>query len=164
MTCTVLSVAPSANASTVGYMLDQSNALPDGIEYVMVVLSDDIAGQLDVWVETQTSLSGIAGDNYGIQSFGFNLADGSAVLPLSDDFILPDGWNVKTHKNMSEAGMFDFRLQGTGQSRQDPLHFSVLGLATEDIANDFASHIAGFAYSNRINSAFFYGNGIRSLP
>lgn len=161
-----------AEAATVQYMLDQSNALADDIDYLLVTISDNQPGQLDFIVESQSALTDIAGDNFGIASFGFNL-DSSIVLS-SDDFLLPEKWKVQFNKGMSEAGKFDVRLLGTGQARQDPLQFSILGLGLENINPGFASHVAGFemeycdieghhhGYKKGISSAFFYGDRVVS--
>ena len=159
-----LSVASYANASTVTYMLDQSNTLPDGVDYVRVILSDDVEDQLDVWVEIQSSLSDIAGRNYGIQTFAFDFADDMEESLSSDDFILPDGWSMKTDKGMSVAGKFDIRLSGKGNSRQDPLHFSIADISIEEIDNNFATHIAGFDYSESVSGAFLYGTNLAPVP
>jgi hypothetical protein len=163
-----LLLASRAEAATVQYMLDQSNTLEDDVDYLLVTISDNQPGQLDFIVETQSVLSDIAGGNFGIASFGFNLD--SAIDLSSDDFLLPDKWKVQFDKGMSEAGKFDVRLLGTGQARQDPLQFSVLGLGLEDIIPGFASHVAGFevgccgidgrhhGFGKGISSAFFYGD------
>jgi hypothetical protein len=158
-----LFVVTRTEASTVQYLLDQSNTLEDGIDYLLVTISDDQPDQLDFLVETQSALNTTAGSNFGIASFGFNLATG---VELSDDnFLLPDKWKVQFNKGMSEAGKFDVRILGTGQTRQDPLQFSVLGLDLEDIIPGFASHAAGFELEHcgldgkhGISSAFFYGD------
>jgi hypothetical protein len=168
-----LLLASRAEAATVQYMLDQSNTLEDDIDYLLVTISDNQPadnqpGQLDFIVETQSALSDTAGGNFGIASFGFNLD--SAIDLSGDDFLLPDKWKVQFDKGMSEAGKFDVRLLGTGQTRQDPLQFSVLGLGLEDIIPGFASHVAGFeveccginghhpGFGKGISSAFFYGD------
>ena len=80
---------------------------------------------------------------------------------------------------MSEAGNFDVRIMGTGDTRLDPLHFSVIGLSLDDIFSDFAAHVAGFdlvsgdcnhdiygddGCGDRITSAFFYGNRESVVP
>lgn len=174
---TLLLAAGSARAATVQYMLDQSNTLEDDIDYLLVTISDDQAGQLDFLVEPQATLTEIAGENFGIASFGFLLD--AAVELHNDDFLLPEKWKVQFNKGMSEAGKFDVRIMGTGQTRQDPLAFSVLGLSLDDIIAGFASHTAGFhidefghegeGYDDEhhegrryppdgISSAFFYGS------
>ena len=158
-----LFVVTRTEATTVQYTLEQSNTLEDGIDYLLVTISDDQPGQLDFLVETQSALSEKAGGNFGIASFGFNL-DYAAGLS-TDNFLVPDKWKVQFNKGMSEAGKFDVRILGTGQTRQDPLQFSVLGLELEDIIPGFASHTAGFELEHcgiegkhGISSAFFYGD------
>jgi hypothetical protein len=165
-----LLLASRAEAATVQYMLDQSNTLEDDIDYLLVTISDNQPGQLDFTVETQSALSDIAGSNFGIASFGFNLD--SAIDLSGDSFLLPDKWKLQFDKGMSEAGKFDVRLLGTGQARQDPLQFSILGLGLENIIPGFASHVAGFEMEyygieghhhgfkgeHGVSSAFFYGD------
>ena len=155
-----------AEAASVQYMLDQSNALEDGVDYLMVTISDDQPGQLDFLVETQPALKEIAGNNFGIASFGFNLVPEVELSRHNKDkLLLPEKWRVRFKKGMGEAGKFDVRLMGTGQTRQDPLQFSVLDLGLEDIIPGFASHVAGFELEHCglegkqcISSAFFYGD------
>jgi hypothetical protein len=172
----VLLVVSRAEAATVQYMLDQSNTLADNIDYLLVTISDDQSGQLDFLVETQPALNEMSGENFGIASFGFNLGEGIELS--NDDFLVPEKWKVQFNKGMSEAGMFDVRLLGTGQTRQDPLQFSVLGLELGDIIPGFASHVAGFKEGTdlcfkensemcnkedgHISSAFFYGDRLVS--
>ncbi len=149
----LLLTAVPAQAAAVRYIMDQSNALPDDVDYLSVTISDGTEGQLDFWVETLPALSDLAGENYGIQSFAFNFsdllnpgADGDSYMDglLASDFLLPDGWRVQYNKGMSEAGKFDVRIMGTGSSRLDPLHFSVTGLLLDDVSSNFAAHVAGF--------------------
>lgn len=155
-----LLIVTRTQAATVQYMLDQSNTLEDDIDYLLVTISDSQPGQLDFLVETQSALSDISGSNFGIASFGFNLDAGVGLT--SDDFLLPDKWKVQFSKGMSEAGKFDVRIMGTGQTRQDPLQFSVLGLEIEDIIPGFASHTAGFKEAGPVSSAFFHGDRLVS--
>lgn len=192
----------AANAATVSYVLDQSNVLPDNIDYLTVTISDDTEGQLDFWVDIKSPLTDIAGSNFGIQAFSFNIAGtthdveyhhdrkgdeppGLAVaaehraygeseehapevehirgdkgdrgegrfcrldsMLMADDFLLPEGWRVQLGKgghHEAEDG-FNVNLLGTGYSRQDPLHFTVFGLALEDVLAGFSVHVAGFEY------------------
>jgi hypothetical protein len=218
----------SVHAATVSFALDQSNALPDGVDYLVVTISDDVEGQLDFWVDAQSPLTDIAGENFGIQKFTFSIAGdmqsewrhgpghpgdeppGLAVaaehraygeselhrpeighersgerhrgegqfcrldsMLTADAFILPEGWEVQLGKGGRdhEADGFSIRLLGTGSSRQDPLHFTVLGLTLEDVLAGFSAHVAGFEYITGecgegehagehgcgITSAWFYG-------
>jgi hypothetical protein len=184
-----------ANANTVTYILDQSNALDDNVDYLSVMITDDTEGQLDFRVTTLSALSELAGENYGIQSFGLDLladllpGDESGEDQFSSlDFLLPEGWRVQFDKGMSEAGMFDVRIFGTGSSRLDPLEFSVTGLDLDDIPTSFAAHVAGFEFLTGecepgdgerefegesgnesgcgalITSAFFYGGRPAEVP
>ena len=221
-----------SQAATVSYMMDQSNRLPDNVHYLTVTLSDDVEGQLDFWVSTESSLSALATDNYGIQSFAFNLigdllkprrhhgregdgypgneiarerrgfddpeehfgrgegrygvgkrgegrhGEGSYCaldsLLTADSFILPEGWDVLFNKGKKVDGVreeFDVRLLGDADNRQDPLHFSILGLTLDDILGEFDAIVAGFEYiagdcgegeweheCKPITRAGFYGN------
>ena len=153
-----------ARAATVDYVLDQSNTLADGTDYLAVSISDATPDQLDFRVSTLPELAGMAGGNYGIQSFAFNtlVADLSSV-----EFELPDGWRLQYNKNMSEAGRFDVRIMGTGKSRLDPLEFAVLGLSLDAVEAGFASHVAGFMASGDypgVTSAFFHGDRLVPTP
>jgi hypothetical protein len=146
-----------AEATTVQYLLDQSNTPNDDVGYLLVTISDNQPGQLDFTVETQAALGDIAGGNSGIASFALNIV--SAMDLSGDDFLLPDKWKVQFDKGMSQAGRFDVRLLGTGQTRQDPLQFSILGLELDDIIPGFASHAIGFATEyGGPSSAFSYGD------
>ena len=153
--CTLFSLAflAPSHAATVTYMVNQSNSLADGVDYLAVTLTE-ADGRLDIWVEPQAALTGIAGGNFGIQTFALQLADG--VKLSRDAFDLPDDWWVQFDKNMSEFGRFDVRLRGAGRSRMDPLHFSIAGLGIDDIDPSFASHTAGF--DQPVSSAFFAGD------
>ena len=164
-----------AEAASVQYVLDHSNTLEDGIDYLLVTISDDQSGQIDFQVDTLAPLNEKSGENFGIAAFGFLLAEGTEIT--GDDFLLPEKWKVQFNKGMSEAGEFDVRLLGTGQARQDPLEFSILGLELEDILAGFAAHVAGFELESagyegeyreeheheyeeysHASSAFFYGD------
>jgi len=66
--------------------------------------------------------------------------------------------------NPSLLLQFDIRLSGNGRTRQDPLHFTILGLGIDDIDNYFAARVAGFDYSGSVSSAFFYGDKVSQVP
>ncbi len=150
-------------AATVQYLIDQSNGFADSADYLLVTVSDSTPGQLDFLVETQPALSDMAGHNFGIASFGFNFE--TAMELSQDDFVLPEKWKVHFDRRMSEAGRFDVRLLGTGQTRQDPLQFSVVGLGLDDIIPGFASHTTGFVGSHNATGTFFYGNtAVSAVP
>jgi hypothetical protein len=90
------------------------------------------------------------GDNFGIQTFGFN----AEIELAKDDFTLPAGWvaGVDGNYTLSSFGIFDNRTDARGQ-RVDPLIFSITNDAIVDalqfyVANakgyHFVAHIAGF--------------------
>ena len=68
-----------ANAATISYYLDQSNALPDGINYAQVTISDGVEGNIDFTVDVLTSAFTVTGSNFGMQNFSFNHDDSLTV-------------------------------------------------------------------------------------
>jgi len=144
----VLLVSSRAEAVTVQYLLSQTNQQKDDATALLVTITDSQTGSLDFLVETQSvqlmslqetqpALTGFAGMNTGIFSFGFQLEPG--VMLTEENFLLPEKWKVQFNKVMGQAGKFDVRLLGTGNTRQDPLEFTILGLKLEDIIPGFAS-------------------------
>jgi cellulose synthase/poly-beta-1,6-N-acetylglucosamine synthase-like glycosyltransferase len=131
-----------ARAASVSFFLDQSNALPDGTSYLSVMLTESVSGGVDFLVQTLDSLNSIAGQNFGIQKFGFNFLDGSwgEISNLSDD------WRIMSNKSMDGFGKFDVRLQGQGNSRTDSLGFTVNGASLGDFDSFFSAHVAGFEW------------------
>ena len=136
----LMSAALPASAASVSFFLDQSNALPDGTNYLSVTLTENDSGGVDFLVQTLDPLSGIAGGNFGIQKFGFSFLDdiGGEISNL------PDGWQIKNNKGMDGFGKFDIRLEGTGNSRTDNLSFTVDGVTLADFDSLFSAHAAGF--------------------
>jgi hypothetical protein len=121
LTC-LLSAAP-ASAATVSYFLDQSNALPDGTNYLMVTVSDDGQASPDTIffrVEILDPLLSFAASNFGIQRFAFN----STIDPI--DLVykigdLPAGWTVQVGTTISGFGVFELIPSGTGKNRVSPV-------------------------------------------
>lgn len=138
--CAAFVTAVPAHAATV-FFLDQSNALPDGSNYLQVTLTDT-AGGVDFRVQTLAPLNDVAGGNFGIQKFGFNFAD-DASFEITG---LPSHWRVYEDKQMSEFGRYDIRLTGRGSIRTDDLQFSVAGADLSDFETFFAAHVAGFEW------------------
>lgn len=136
----------SAQAASVSYFLDQSNALPDSTNYLQVTLTDTDAG-VDFHVETLGALDDTAAGNFGIQEFGFNFTSNT---PYDSIVGLPDDWRIVTDRQMSEFGRYDFVLKGRGDSRTDTLHISVLGdsLDISDFDDFFSAHVAGFDWNS----------------
>ena len=174
-----LLVGSQAFAASVIIDLDQSNenvAFSDGTPYLRVTISDGVDGAIDFVVQTLDPLADIAGSNYGIQTLSFNLGDSGAS---AGDIIAPDGWRVSTDRNHSGFGRFDVHLAGTGNSRQDALMFSIVGVSGDTPLDYiaafsggnagegnqlFAAHVAGFDGPHGITSAQFGGSSVVPLP
>lgn len=164
-----LSSAP-AHALSVSYYLDQSNinAAPylDGQNFLQVTISDNVNGDIDFVVQTLAPLSGNAGTNYGIQSFGFN----SALGISSANIVEPAGWGVQTTQNQDGFGNFIAVVNSTGNNRQDPLTFSITGISGDTPMSYimlssgnagegnvyFAAHVTGL--STAVTSGYFGGS------
>ena len=129
---TGLFMASSSHAASVSYFLDQSNKLADGINYLKVTISDGAAGSIDFTVEALQPLLDLAGDNFGIQKFGFNILGG--VAAEADDVDgLPENWRARNGGRMDGFGLYDVTLKGRGKNRQDPLTFSIEGVSLDTI-------------------------------
>ncbi|NOX09823.1 MAG: VPLPA-CTERM sorting domain-containing protein [Gammaproteobacteria bacterium] len=153
-------------------VMNQSNALADDVDYLSVTMNERWDGSnyaVDLLIETLAALDNIAGSNYGIQAFGFNLpgiddlssrfgggGDGKHhgkhgahhnTGTTGSSFItgLPSGWGIKEDSNMSEFGDFDIRVAGKGSSRTRQLSFTINGVQMKDVdIYFFAAHVAGF--------------------
>lgn len=132
----------TSQATVISYYLDQSNQLADGINYLQVTISDEReAGVIDFTVQALQPLLDIAGDNFGIRRFAFNIVGGTAT-EARDLAALPDGWRARNGARMDGFGLFDVALQakrngkndgkdeGKGQAGtpQNPLTFSIAGV------------------------------------
>ena len=130
-----------AQAASVSYFLDQSNTLPDNTNYLKVTLTENGSG-VDFLVDTLDPLNSIAGNNFGIDKFGFNFT-GNASYAITG---LPDYWKIRQDKQMSEFGRYDILLQGRGNARTDALSFTVSGVSLANFDDFFAAHVAGFEW------------------
>ena len=137
----MLSALP-ARAASVSFSLDQSNALPDAISYLSVMLTENVSGGVDFRVQTLDPLNSIAGRNFGIQKFGFSFLNDT----WGEISNLPDGWRVLSNRRMDGFGKFDIRLQGKGKHRTDELSFTVDGVTLGDFGSLMSAHVAGFEW------------------
>jgi hypothetical protein len=160
-----------AHAASVSFFLDQSNTLPDGTNYLSVMLTENDTGGVDFLVQTLDPLNNMAGSHFGIQKFGFSFADGAwgEIGGLFDYKYhkhgrheenfgkhktwgaindLPDHWSVQNNKRMDGFGKFDIRLAGTGRSRTDSLSFTVNNVSLDDFGSLFSAQVAGFEWCN----------------
>ena len=106
-----------ADAATVGYFLDQTDtddALPDGTNYLRVDIAD-VGVNIKFSVTVLSPLTSIAGSNFGIQSFGFNVVDGAPAVTAINITDLPSGWSVSSG-NQDGFGSFDFTVDGMGNN------------------------------------------------
>jgi len=162
------------NAASISFTLDQSNALPDGVDYAQVTISDSetTVGDIDFVIELQASVFTVSGNNFGMQDFFFNV---DPMISLQADNIvdvLQPGWKIVQGKNAGGGfGKFDFKLFGKGSSRTENLSFSISGITDDTIysyalgstlspgADEFfAMHIAGFDMIEGVSSAKFAGS------
>lgn len=166
-------IATQANAATISYYLDKSNALADGINYAQVTISDGMAGNIDFSVEVLTSAFSVSpGSNFGMQAFSFNYDNALTVSSSNIVSIDPTSWTISQNSNAGGGfGKSDFALSGTGSSRTELLSFSISGV-TGDTVYDyaigstlnpssgefFAAHIAGFDLTDGVTGAKFAGS------
>lgn len=125
--------ATSSQAASVSFFLDQSNKLPDNVNYLQVTIADGAAGAIDFTVTALQPLLDIAGDNFGIKKFAFNVVGGTAT-ERRDVTALPDHWRAHNGGRMAGFGLFDIRL-GANKNRnsQDLLTFSITGVSLDSI-------------------------------
>ena len=137
-----------AQANSVTYLMDQSNVLPNGADYLRVTIDDTGApGNINFTVTPLSPLTATAGSNFGIQKFGFN----GLGLTAANITNLPSGWSVSIPGgHITSFGNFNNVISGTGGNRADPLKFSISGIDGNTIASYavgnpfFVAHVAGF--------------------
>lgn len=176
----------SAQAAFVSYFMNQSNLNPvlaDGTNFAQVTIDDNTANTLRFTVTLLPPLTSIAGTNFGIQDFGFNvlgtdpLADASST---NAQWILPSGFsaNVTPPPNqLNGFGRFEVGISATGTNRASPLVFSILntglGLTSfEELSTGgavegnvfFSAHVAGFTLNGVDSSGFVGGSTPVPLP
>lgn len=178
-----LAAASQVQAASVSYYLDQSNDLPDGINYAQVTISDSTTtvGDIDFSVAVLSSAFTVTDpvtQNFGMQNFSFNYNNSLAVSTGNIVNIDPSTWTISQDANAGGGfGKFDFQLSGLGSSRTELLSFSINGVSG-DTVNDyalgytgnpssgefFAAHIAGFDETNGVTSAQFAGSTPVPVP
>jgi hypothetical protein len=155
--------ASTSQAASVSFYLDQSNKLADGVNYLQVTIADGLDGDIDFTVTALQPLLDIAGDNFGIQRFAFNIVGGTET-ERRDVTALPTDWRARNDGRMAGFGRYDITLNGRGKpdSRQDPLTFSISGVSLDTILSYvdlstgrspegfsfFSAHVAGLNFGN----------------
>ncbi len=125
--------ATSSQAASVSFFLDQSNRLPDNVNYLQVTIADGAAGAIDFTVSALQPLLDIAGNNFGIKKFAFNVIGGTAT-ESGDVSALPDHWRARDGGRMDGFGLFDIKLvTNKNRNSQDPLTFSITGVSLDTI-------------------------------
>ncbi|MHB8474471.1 MAG: VPLPA-CTERM sorting domain-containing protein [Sulfuricaulis sp.] len=148
-----MAVAPS-QAASVSFYLNESNRLPDDINYLSVNLTENMTGGVDVMARTLDPLNNLGTKHFGIQKFAFSFDDGT----MGDVTGLPDGWQVKSDRRMIGFGKFDTGLLGRGDARTDTLNFTVNGVGIDDFEPFFAVKVTGLVDEFSHSSAFFAGS------
>ena len=178
---TALLVAPTVQAASVSYFLDQSNELTNNINYLQVTISDSttVMGDIDFSIDVLSeAFSVLPGANFGMQSFSFNFDDTSAVSAADITNLNPTTWMISENQNAGGGFFkFDLQLDGTGDSRTELLSFSISGVdgdlitsyATGSSLNPsssefFAAHVAGFELTDGVTSAQFAGSSLVPVP
>ena len=111
--------ATTSQAGSISYFLDQSNRLADGVNYLLVTISDEgKEGTIDFKVEALQPLIDLAGDNFGIQMFGFNVVGGTGAEARNVSS-LPDKWRAQNGGRMDGFGLFDITLQAKRRGHDD---------------------------------------------
>jgi hypothetical protein len=111
--------ATTSQAGSVAYYLDQSDRLADGVNYLLVTISDDGKdGAIDFKVEALQPLIDLAGTNFGIQMFGFNVVGGTGAEARHVSS-LPDKWRAQNGGRMDGFGFFDITMQTRSRGHDD---------------------------------------------
>jgi len=171
-------VATQTSAASISYYLDQSNDLPNGINYAQVTISDGIGGNIDFSVDViESAFSVSPSANFGMQTFSFNYDKALTINSSNIQDIVPS-WAISQDANAGGSfGKFEFQLSGTGSSRTSLLSFSITGVSNDTVnsyaigstlnpssGEFFAAHIAGFDETDGVTSAQFAGSTVVPVP
>lgn len=166
-----------SHAASITYFLDNANSGPDGTNYLSVTLSDATFGAdanaIRFDVTALAPLTDNAGNNFGIQNFGFNTGLDPIVVEASIAG-LPAKWSTDTDQTQSGFGNLDVTLSGSGSSRQNPtLTFYVTNVGGDTLA-DYAELSSGNAAQGNVffaarvpgggNASGWYGGPSAVIP
>ncbi|MBM4196621.1 MAG: hypothetical protein FJ197_05890 [Gammaproteobacteria bacterium] len=181
----LLGAAMPVRSASITYVLDQSHILPDGVGYLQVTVSDGLNGAIDFVVGAiNPDLLEIAGTNFGIQAFAFNVGpDISVKVKARNVTNLPAGWSARDNFRMAGFGLFDIRLlTGSNNARSGTLTFSITGIDGDTLEDYifassgsasggnqfFAAKVAGFkclkGERKCLTNGFFGGSSEVPLP
>lgn len=112
----LLGLSQSVSAST--FYLNQSNTLPDGVNYAQVDVLET-GGNLAFTVQALDPAG------WKFSNFYFNLAGDPGTVSILGG----PAWTVKTDQNVSEFGLFSDGEAGTGKTLQSLFSFTVDAVA-----------------------------------
>lgn len=166
--------AAQADADSISFYLDQSNALLDGINYAQITISDSTTtiGDIDFRVEILSPAFSSTGSNFGMQDFSFNYDDSLSLDASNIVDVSESDWGLSWNKNAGGGfGKYNLQLSGNGNSRTELLTFSISGVTDDTIysyamgsalkpgaVEFFSTHIAGFDITEGVTSAKFAGS------
>lgn len=127
-------VTAPAQAASVSYFLTNSDILPDGQNYLQVTISDGIDGAVDFTVQALQPLLDLAGPDFGIYKFAFNVTGVNSPVGAIRDLPTP-GWAKGPQGEMGAFGRFDRRVRATSFRApvSDTLTFSIVGVDLDTI-------------------------------
>lgn len=159
----IVLMGTQASAATISFTLDQSNALPNGFDYLQVNISDSTTTVGDIDFEVLVNSSAFPGvpvagtGNFGMDNFYFNFDNSLTVGAANIIDLDPSTWDIKTDKNAGGGfGFFNFDLKGSGSTRTEVLTFTISGVSGDSLSSYavgytgvgteayFAAHVGGF--------------------
>jgi hypothetical protein len=158
LAATLLLVSGTANAASVSYFIDQSNDLPDNVNYLQVTISDGLAGNIDFSVALLAGAFPAPLPNFGVQAFFFNYDQSLSVDMTNIINFDPASWGISEDQNAGGGiGKFQFEVVATGSTRTSLLTFSIAGV-TGDTVNSYAMGNPGAAGSDEFFAAHAANN------
>jgi hypothetical protein len=146
----------------VSYFIDQSNNLPDNVNYLQVTISDGLAGNIDFSVALLAGAFPASLPNFGVQAFFFNYDQSLSVDAANIINFDPASWDIREDHNAGGGiGKFQFEVVATGSTRTSLLTFSIAGV-TGDTVNSYAMGNPGPAGSDEffaVHAADYDGPG-----
>ena len=150
----IATAAVPCQAASISFYLNQSNHLPDDVNYLSVTLTENLTGGVDIRTKTLDPLNRSGKDHLGIQQFAFSFT-GNTTGKITG---LPDSWRVKENRPLEDLGIFDVLLKSKANTRVDTLNFTVNDVDLRNFESLFAAQAAGFKGKHRANSASFTGS------
>ena len=160
-----------AHGATMSYYLDTNNIGLDDSEYWgTVTISDGANGNIDFTISLNTydddqDDGGFTYlENFGMQDFFFN-----SNYDLSSENVSindPYEWNFLSDREYNAGGgygKFELQYTGTGDTRANPLSFTINGIEGDTIWDYAISNDEGYLFATHIADFYFDGDdGITS--